>query len=616
MANPVSDMKWNTIFAGFSPNGDDANVTEGSFSGGVCWFSTYTTAGSNTQWIRGEDWHLYDLSDYDETVHVDLAHAYEIKMLKFNNNVELVLSLFNYGPDPTIIMGKTRYKFQGNYVDTPYADCGGFDTAGNFTSVAAAKTYGVRVALCTNYTGTAVQLAGGVIEDVTAAYTVGFYILLPVQYGSGMQSWVNVVNSTMCMNHEEFPEAAVTLPDGFYYPIGWNTGRSYTWCCCQYTDFDTMITDIQNANPNIPVRIPIPKKGVGDPEQEVDPSNTGGGGGNFDDTSDPIDFPGLPTGGPIAAGSTKSFLVSDTHIKSVFRRLWNSSLFDVVTWQKIIEEPLDAIVSLICIPVTPTYDANGAHIQLGNIDTEVVAPVVTNQYVTVDCGKLKIPEYWGSALDYSPYTKVDIFIPGCGIKPLKAEDVIGVDLWLKYNFDVLTGNFTASLKCGISVLYKFQGNLKATVPITSRIFDALEAVMKGAGSVAASYATGAMTAESRPDATPETVNMSANTAAAGAAINSAINVAMSKVQLTRCGDISGSTGLLDDFTPYVIIHRPKQSLANDFKKFKGYPSNITSQLGSLAGYTEVEYIHLTGIDGATDTELEMIESLLKGGVIL
>ena len=91
---------------------------------------------------------------------------------------------------------------------------------------------------------------------------------------------------------------------------------------------------------------------------------------------------------------------------------------------------------------------------------------------------------------------------------------------------------------------------------------------------------------------------------------------MSKVNIQRSGDISGSTGLLDDFVPYLIIHRPVQSLAKDFKNFKGYPSNITAKLSTLTGYTEVEYVHLQNITGATDAELVMIERLLKSGVII
>ena len=105
--------------------------------------------------------------------------------------------------------------------------------------------------------------------------------------------------------------------------------------------------------------------------------------------------------------------------------------------------------------------------------------------------------------------------------------------------------------------------------------------------------------------------------AVGGAATSAINVAThSQSDVQRSGAIVSNTGVLGEFTPYIVIHRPKQSLAQNFKGFKGYQSNITSLLGNCAGYTEIEYIHLTGISGATDTELEEIESLLKEGVII
>ena len=73
---------------------------------------------------------------------------------------------------------------------------------------------------------------------------------------------------------------------------------------------------------------------------------------------------------------------------------------------------------------------------------------------------------------------------------------------------------------------------------------------------------------------------------------------------------------MDDFVPYLIIHRPIQSLAKTYAQNKGYTSNISATLSSLTGYTEVEYIHLTGINGATDSELNEIERLLKDGVII
>ena len=163
----------------------------------------------------------------------------------------------------------------------------------------------------------------------------------------------------------------------------------------------------------------------------------------------------------------------------------------------------------------------------------------------------------------------------------------------KYNADVITGDVTAQLKCGQSVLYKWTGNCKATVPVSAEVNSAMEKWIKAIGGGVAAAASG-------------------NPAAL---IASGVNTALTKTSIQRSGDISGAVGMLDEFLPYLIIHRPVQSLAKDFRKYKGYPSNITAVLSTLKGYTEVEHINLS-VAGATDEELREIEELLKQGVLL
>ena len=85
--------------------------------------------------------------------------------------------------------------------------------------------------------------------------------------------------------------------------------------------------------------------------------------------------------------------------------------------------------------------------------------------------------------------------------------------------------------------------------------------------------------------------------------------------ISRGGSLGGAVGVMGDFTPYLIIHRPIQSLASDFASKKGYPANISASLGSLTGYTVVDKVHLTGID-CTDSERDEIHALLKDGVII
>ena len=367
------------------------------------------------------------------------------------------------------------------------------------------------------------------------------------------------------------------------------------------------ISDIAVANNWIATHgNPVPEGShfIGEEElpNDYDPSRPGGGDGNYSDNSDPIDFPDLPTGGALASGAIHAFAVNTNTLTQLFQKLWSTSLFDMATWQKLVSSPLDCIISLHCLPVLPTLGGD-RDIWFGNFNTELSSKIISSQYVTIDCGSLTLQKFFGSAMDFSPYTRVSIFCPFSGIHDLATEDVQGSTIHVKYHIDVLTGDCLIMIKCGQSVLYKFTGNMKMQIPITSRDDNALGNTIKGSlGMIGGAIIGGAVG--------------SAPGAIAGATLSAAASVAMHKETVSRSGEIISNTGLMDDFRPYLIIHRPQQSLAVNYNKFKGYPSNITMTLGSCTGYTEVEHIHLTGISGATDTELKEIEQMLKTGVII
>lgn len=336
-----------------------------------------------------------------------------------------------------------------------------------------------------------------------------------------------------------------------------------------------------------------------DPAGSGDPSGPGGGGGTYDPTSDPIDFPTLPTGGALTSGMIKGFVVGTSALVSMQGKLWDMSIFDIATqFQKLVNQPLDCLISLHCLPVLPTASSTPQHIKLGSFDTEVEGLPITSQYVVVDCGTLNVKEYYGSALDYGPFTKAEIFLPFIGLRNIEIEDLNRAVIAVKYYVDVLTGSCVAFIKCGQSVLYTFTGSCIQHIPATSQTSDLLHNTISALGPTAVGIATG-----------------NPASAAAGA-IMGAVNTASSKNHVTRSGDMSGSAGMMGEYTPYIIFHRPAQSLAKNYNKFKGYPSNITYTLSSLTGYTEVVHVHLTGISGATESELNEIESLLKSGVII
>lgn len=336
------------------------------------------------------------------------------------------------------------------------------------------------------------------------------------------------------------------------------------------------------------------------PQDPYDPSGPGGGDnpgyGGREDGGDVVDFPGLPTISALNTGLLSIYNPTSAQLRSLASKLWSNDFVQSIS--KILNDPFDGIIGLSMVPFAP-ITSGSAMCKLGNYNTEVEMPLISSQYKIIDCGYIDVTEAWKNALDYSPYTKISIFLPFVGIKTLKTEDIMNRRISVKYNIDVLTGSGIAFIKCGDRVIYNFPCKVSYDIPLTGSNKASLYTGLIGIVTSAAGGATagGAL-------------------GAAGGAATSAINTMTSKQSdISRSGSISSNTGILGDFIPYIIINRPVQSMPARFKEIKGYQSNISSDLGSIHGYTEVDFINLENIDG-TDEELEEIKRLLKDGVII
>ena len=326
------------------------------------------------------------------------------------------------------------------------------------------------------------------------------------------------------------------------------------------------------------------------------PSGTGGGDRPRDDEGEPVDFPDLPSTSVIGTGLITLFNPSDTQLRSLASVLWGNDFEQSI--KKVLNDPFDGLIGLSMVPFSPTTSGS-INCEIGNFDTEISMPLISAQYYTIDCGTVQVKENWGNALDYNA-TSADLFVPFVGFCHIDIQDVMGRTISLKYNVDILTGTAIAILKCGNKCLYEWPCNLAYNIPLTGSNRAALytgliNVAMSGLGGLAVGGAMGAV----------------------GGAATSAINVAThAQSNVQRGGSLASNTGVLGEFLPYIVLHRPKQSMPSQFKNIKGYQSNITSLLGNCVGYTEVDYIHLQGLDMATDTELQEIEQLLKSGVII
>lgn len=396
-----------------------------------------------------------------------------------------------------------------------------------------------------------------------------------------------------------------TDPNNEFYPypiyVGWyffreDLQRYYRSCNIIRSDYIVeMLNKLEltpEENPD-PQPTPIPND---DPYSPGGTSWTGGGNGNFDPTSDDVEIPGLPALSATSTGFITLFNPSVTQMRNLANYMW-SGLFDIDTFRKIFADPMDCILGLSIIPVDVPAGGS-AEVMVGNIATGIYMTTASAQYVEVDCGSVDVSEYWGAYLDYEPYTKAELYLPYIGTHAISIDDIMGRTVTIKYHVDILSGACVAYVKCGASVLYSFIGQCASSIPITGNDWtNVINGVLSIAGSIGSMVATGGASA---PTAIPQM---------ASTGINSL------KPSIEKSGSLSGTGGMLGIQTPYLILTRPRQALPERQNKFIGYPAFMTDFLGNLSGYTEVESIHLEGIQ-ATGAELSEIETILKGGVIL
>lgn len=352
----------------------------------------------------------------------------------------------------------------------------------------------------------------------------------------------------------------------------------------------TTIADLDHAA-IIVNNSPDPYQGeAGSSEEE------GGDGEELDD--DPVEEETLPVPSVTGHGFCTIYVPSSQELGQMASYLW-SGAFDVDQVIKLFSNPMDSILGLSAVPVS--LSGTSEQIYLGGVAlTGITMPKYTGRTsVKVDFGTVTVKERWGSYLDYAPYTDFSIYLPFIGIKPVKADDIMGKTISLMYAIDILSGGCVAYLRpAGGSVLYEWSGQCAVQIPVTGRSYDN---VFQSAMSVA----TATLAAVAAPASAP---------VLSGAVASAAVQAAASKPHIERSGTVNGITGYLGQLRPYLIRTIPEAYIPADQNKFIGYPAYINVDLATVKGYNEVDSIHLENVT-ATGAELDEIETILKGGVI-
>ena len=305
---------------------------------------------------------------------------------------------------------------------------------------------------------------------------------------------------------------------------------------------------------------------------------------------------------PVVLPSTSIFGIAGVYnptleqIKSFTGWLWSEN--PITQLQQMFSNPMNAIIGLHLIYVTPSTSAEKS-IGVGYLDSGILSKVVSEQYVTIDCGSVTIPSYYNNVNDWSPYTKISCYLPFIGIVKLNTDDLMSSDgnlsqLNITYKVDVLTGACLAMLKVkrgsSNAILYQYNGSCSVQLPLTSGNY----------GGIIASLITTAVGVVS--GFTP-------------LAIGGAMSLTHPKADIQRSGQLGANVGAMGIKKPYLIIERPYSKYAGSYAKHIGYPSNNTIKLSACSGYTRVKSTDVNNIN-TTEEERKMILDLLTSGIYI
>ena len=195
----------------------------------------------------------------------------------------------------------------------------------------------------------------------------------------------------------------------------------------------------------------------------------------------------------------------------------------------------------------------------GRYDFGEQAPYVKDHTIIVDCGSVEIAEHYQSLLDYSPFSRLTIYLPFIGFQELDDKLVVGHTLKVQYVVDVLSGRCLAQL-------YVDSTELKSCIA-------------EYGGTIAADEIFGG---------------------------DSGYNYYGAYELMT--------TLQLGELSCYVLIHT-KIPLEGDIVNYKGLPTNEIVKVGDVTGFIKYSSIHVDGMT-ATDIEKSEIENLLMSGIFV
>lgn len=327
--------------------------------------------------------------------------------------------------------------------------------------------------------------------------------------------------------------------------------------------------------------------------------------------------------------------------------------------------PIDCITGIKYFPIseemyesTTNYNIKVGTVVLTEQPTPALPPVnitgkLAKNSIHFDCGRVYCGPQYQTKDNPDPtwidqYVSFELYLPFCGSVKLDTSTYIGKWVNVEYDIDLITGCCAASIGIASSEVsgYEFMeirnGQCCIDVPITgiqqstleANLFNAVQGMklsksnynyqINSLGIDFASNAISALSNLGKQDygaAFQSALGavkgfMAGNTAAKNREINVATeNYNLTHTQLpTRLIGTAGSLNSAECYLkPMLIVTKPVLDIPPNYGATTGYACLVHTTVGDLKGYTECTNVKIDGFN-CTETEKEMIRSLLAGGV--
>lgn len=358
---------------------------------------------------------------------------------------------------------------------------------------------------------------------------------------------------------------------------------------------------------------------------------------------------------------------TDPELRQIAAKFWSQNILDTDQILKIMANPAEAVLTCMRVPYQPSssqslekpfYFTYGPGIQFDECPTAVVQ----KQYEVFNFGEIIFEPFFENFMDYSPYTKIQLYVPFIGFMPIIPEEWIGYTMNLTYVIDNITGAFQVIVKrLSIDieqVVGTYSGKMGFSIPITSfnygnilsaiattvtaaatAGFSSFNAIATKSGNIGKSISkqeeklatidVSSKSGQSKADRISSNIDKLKGTqsqlqksqittplaSAASASYNKVLSQPNLAIDIARSGSLSSELGHMNYLEPYVIITRVNPDVPLEYNQYFGRPCNKYLPLSSLTGFTVFDNIHLDGVV-CTEDEKNLIDKFLKSGVIL